>query len=31
VDLTESLAVRARPDQILKVVDDLDLAATPQG
>ena len=28
VNLTESLAVRARPDQVLKAVDDLGLAST---
>ncbi len=30
VNLTESIAVRARPDQVLKAVDDLGLASTPR-
>ncbi len=30
VNLTHSLAVRARPEQILKAVDDLGLAPTPR-
>ena len=31
VNLTDSFQVRARPEQILKVVDELGLGATPPG
>jgi peroxiredoxin len=30
MNLTESIAVRARPDQVLKAVDDLGLVSTPR-
>ena len=31
VDLTESIAVRAHPSQVLKAVEDLGLASSPPG
>ena len=30
MNLTESIAVRARPDQVLKAMDDLGLVSTPR-
>jgi len=30
MNLTESIAVRTRPDQVLKAVDDLGLVSTPR-